>query len=164
MILFIRGLPGSGKTTISKLLAERLQWDVIHADEFKKELMKQNPEANFVKEIVPTAYEKTLEKIQEYKSTNVIVEEALRNKDFVQKLLHFCAENNIKNQWFKILRDKSILLEVNDERKRKVKNTPELLDMFEQQMNDIKIEGEIEVDNNKTTQECFNVILEHVRV
>jgi len=147
MIIFIRGLPGSGKTTISNLLAEKLQWQVIHADEFKKELMKQNPEANFIQEIVPGSYKKTIEKLQEYKDKNVIVEEVFRNKEFVQSVLDFCNQNCIHYKWFKIIHDETLLLQVYDERTRKVKMTKELYDLFKRQMNEIKIEGEIDIYN-----------------
>ena len=157
MIIFIRGLPGSGKTTISNRVGEKLRWEVVHVDQFKKEIMKQNPEADFIKEVVPRSYQKTLEKLQEYKEKNAVVEEVFRNAGFVQSVIDFCDHNSIKYQWYKIIRDEELLLNIYDERTRKVKMTKELHDLFKQQMNDIKIEGEIEILNT-SVGECVERI------
>lgn len=163
MIIFIRGLPGSGKTTISDKVAEKLGWNVVHADEFKKELMRQKPDADFVREIVPASYKLTLGKLGTYKNSSVIIEEVFRNKEFVQSVLDFCNKNSIKYQWFKIIRDENLLLQVYAKRTRKVKMTKDLHDMFKQQMNDIKIEGEVTI-NNENIDKCVEEIIGHFRV
>jgi len=41
MIIFLGGLPGSGKTTITKLLSEKLDWKLFSIDRYKKELMEK---------------------------------------------------------------------------------------------------------------------------
>ncbi len=163
MIIFLRGLPGCGKTTIADNLVEKLKWEVLHVDDIKGELMKQKPQASFVEEIVPASYKLALERLQSYQTKNVIVEEMFRNKDFVQQVLDFCHNNNIKYQWFKIWRDKKLINQVNDERKRKVKNTPKVIEMMEQQINNIKIAGEVEVEN-KDIAESIDLIVGLVSV
>ena len=120
MIIFLRGLPGTGKTVISNILAERLHCAVMHVDDFKRDFRKQYPQADFIKEVVPHSYAKTLEQIGEYASKDLIVEEIFRNEDFVRSLVDFISKNSIKAFWFKIVRDEKLLLEVDAARDRKV--------------------------------------------
>lgn len=157
MIIFLRGLPGSGKTTVAKLLAEKLSWNVVSIDKYKKELMEQNPEANFITEIIPGSYKKAFAELKD-KKENLIVEEVFRNKEFVNQLLELCREENIENKWFKITRDMSEIIKTNDERKRGIKNTPEILTMMENQLNEIVIEDEIQI-KNELVEESVDEIL-----
>ena len=39
-VVFISGLPGAGKSTVSKIVAEKLKWEHIDADDFLPESMK----------------------------------------------------------------------------------------------------------------------------
>ena len=153
MFIFIRGLPGSGKTTISNKLAEQLHWDVIHVDHYKTEFISQNQDAYITKEFIPYSHKKTLEKLSDIKN-NVIIEELFWNNDFIQALLSFCKKNNIQYQWFKLIRDKKTLLSI----KRKIRNTFKDFETMEKQIDDIKIKDEI-IINNQNTDETIKQIL-----
>lgn len=41
MIVFISGLPGSGKSTVGKLVAEKLSWNFVESDTFLTKEMKE---------------------------------------------------------------------------------------------------------------------------
>lgn len=161
MILFLRGLPGTGKTTIANVLAAQLQWDVVHVDALKKEYMEAHPGADFRTVVVPASYDKALEVLQGYTFKNVIVEEVFRDEAFVRRVLDFCDQNNVQYQWFKIIRDKEHLLEVNDERRRAIQNNPAILDSMERKMNAIVLEGEIDI-HNQTLEDSVQKILETI--
>lgn len=163
MFVFIRGLPGVGKTSIANSLAEKLQWKVISIDAFKKQLMNELPNADFVSEIVPASYQKGFEILEKYIDENVIIEEVFRNKEFVEKILIFCQQNNIPFQWFKIIRDKRLLQEVNSERKRTIKNDLEILNMFEEQINRIDIKNEVEIKNTASVEEVVKEIIQNLK-
>jgi adenylate kinase family enzyme len=159
MIIFIRGIPGSGKTVIADKLAEKIGWKVIHIDDFKKEFSDKNPKAFFIEEVVPYSYKKTLEILENYKNENIIVEEIFRNRDFVQQISDFCDKNNITNRWFNIVRDIKKVLETNEMRNRKVKNMAKTLESMRQQIDDVKIEKEITINNeniDESVQKIFN--------
>ncbi len=158
MIIFLRGLPGTGKTVISNKLAQILRCEVIHVDDFKGELMKRKPGANFLKEVVPYSYERTLDKLSKHKGSDVVVEEIFRNEGFVQRVMNFCDQNKIKATWFKITRDRKFLLEVDDKRTRKIKNDEETLMRMEDQIHSIRIDGEVLIDN-QNIEESVNMIL-----
>ena len=157
MIIFIRGMPGNGKTTISNILAGKLNWEAIHVDYYKDEFMRQNPGALFFGEAVPYSYKKIIDKLSNTKN-NVIVEEIFRNKDFVQMILNLCKKNYIQYQWFKLVRKKKDLLPI----KRKIRNTLKDLEAMEKQIDDIKIEGEIMIDNQSvdgSVEKIYNRIV-----
>ena len=163
MIIFIRGLPRSGKTTISNTLAEKLKWKVIHVDDFKKELMDQNPKAFFIQEVVPYSYKKTLEELEKNKGSDLIVDELFRNKDFVQEALNFCNKNNISYRWFNIERDMDKLVEANENRLGKVKPTPEILKRMKEEIDGATIEGEVKIYNGNI-KECVQEIFDLLKI
>ncbi len=157
MIIFLRGLPGSGKTTIANLLSDKKGWKVISIDEYKKEIMKEYPEAHFITEIVPLSYKRALEEIDKV-TGDVIVEEILRNKDFVEQLNELNKTKKVETKWFKIVRNMEDIVKTNAERKRKVKPTSETLIKMNEQLNSIVIEGEI-VINNESPEDSVEKIL-----
>jgi shikimate kinase len=161
MIIFLRGLPGSGKTTIAKELAEKLNTELISIDKYKKELMSEKPEANFVKEIVPESYKRALLELKN-KKDNLIVEEVFRNKEFVSNIEELCNQENINAIWFKITRTMEDIITTNNERKRGIKNTPEVLEMMNTQLNEIKIKNEIEI-KNVSIDESVDTILKTIQ-
>jgi uridine kinase len=147
MFIFIRGIPGSGKTSVSTKLSNLLNWEIIHVDLYKKEYMENNPDADFIEEIIPYSYKTTIAKLKECKNKNLIIEEIFRNHDFIKDILNSCKENRIDFKWFKIKRDMGDILKVESERKRKIKNTKEELENMQREMNNIIIEGEIDIYN-----------------
>lgn len=158
MIIFLRGLPASGKTTLANILANELNWRVIHVDHYKNEFISQNPDALSSKEFIPYGHKKTLEELSNIKNNaNTIVEELFWNKDFVQEILDFCKKNNVQYQWFKLVRDKKYLLSA----KRKIRNTFKDFETMEKQIDDIKIEGEI-VINNQNIDESIKQIIANI--
>jgi 2-phosphoglycerate kinase len=161
MIIFIRGIPGSGKTSIADKLGEKTGRKVIHVDDFKKEMMTQNPKAFFTEEVIPYSYKKTLEALEKYKGEDLIIEEIFKNKDFVRSVLDFCDKNNISYKWFIITRDIKKILEVNESRTRKVKNTLESLEKMQGEIDAMKIEGEV-VIKNESVEGSVQKIVESV--
>jgi len=110
MIIFIKGLPGSGKTVISDKISYHLKWNVIHVDQLKSKFTKQNPTADFLKEVLPFSYKQTNEELLKFKDDNMIVEEIFRNPSFVQGVLDFCKEYKIEYHWFLLKRDTNTLI------------------------------------------------------
>lgn len=157
MIIFIRGLPGTGKTTISSALSDKLDWRIINIDHYKNEFIDQNPNARLSKEFIPHSHKKFLEELSKIKKDDdLIVEELFWNKDFVKDILDLCKENNIQYQWFKLVRDEKILLSV----KRKIRNTFKDFETMEKQINDIKIKGETIIHNqniNESVKQILNL-------
>lgn len=155
MIIFLRGLPVSGKTTLANILANELNWNVIHVDDYKNEFIHQNANALFSKEVIPYSHKKTLEELSNIKNNaNVVVEEIFWNKDFVQELLDLCKKNNVQCQWFKLVRDKKDFLSA----KRKIRNTLRDFETMEKQIDDIKIEGEIVINNQNIDESIKKII------
>ena len=164
-LILLAGLPGSGKTTIADALAERLNWKVVHVDEFKRELMKKDPNANFLKEIVPASYQEVMRKLIERKESELVVEELCNDRKFVEDVQDFCKKNGIGCRWFKIIRDKETILHINvhNTRERTVVNSPEIIDMLERQLEEIKIDGEVDIYNRTIDQSVDEILskLEH---
>lgn len=165
MIIFLRGLPGSGKTTIADLLGKRLGWLVVHVDESKTEYMNAHPDASFKDEVVPHAQKIFMEKLESYKDEDLVVEETFWIENFVINILEFCEINRINSKWFLIERDMSQILETNEARTRRIKNTPSGLQNMSNRMKDIKIDGEIVVDNmniEDSVETIYNSITNHI--
>jgi broad-specificity NMP kinase len=158
MIIFIRGLPGSGKTHISNDLGARLNIPVIHSDDLKKELTDRKPEAFFKEEVIPYSYDRILQEIMRHKDNNVIIEELFRTKDFVNKILSLCTKEAIISRWFQIDRDFREVIKVNKERKRKVKNDSQILERILRQIQEIEIPGEVLIKNT-SVQEAVDEIV-----
>ena len=162
MIIFLRGLPGSGKTVIADALAERLNWKVVHVDEFKRELRKKNPNADFLKEIVPASYHIALHNLEEQKDSDLVVEELFNDRTFVENVLKVCEKNNIPCRWFKVVRDKKDVLHINTNniRKRTVVNSPEAIEVIERELEEVKIGGEMDIYNRTIDQSVDEILSE----
>ncbi|MBU1046682.1 hypothetical protein KKH36_02800 [Patescibacteria group bacterium] len=163
-LIILRGLPGCGKSVIAEKLGEKLDNPVIYGDFFKREYMKDNPE--FVnKDVYQYSYDKIFEKIKdlfESGEETVIVEELFNDVDLLGKIENFCRENIIEIKAFFIQRDLEKLLELEETRGRKVKNTKEDFGKLEKEIRDNEIEGEIIMDNNKTLEGSVEFVLKNI--
>ncbi|TRZ78014.1 AAA family ATPase [bacterium] len=151
-IIFIRGLPGTGKTTIANLLKTELSVKVICVDNFKLEAVSNG--AN-VKDSRKIAYKKTLEVLELYIKQDpqyIIVEEIIYNSLFFDQLQTFVKNSNSDAYWFRIERPLEELLKIESGRNRKVKNTRENFMELNEGMDNIKIKKEIFIRNDDIDQ------------
>ena len=158
-LIILRGLPGCGKSTIAEKLSKKFDSKVIYGDSFKLECLKRN---NNFKEACEYSYEKIFEEVKKYfnqKEEILIIEELFFDKDLVEKIKDFCKENNIKIFWFYIQKDLEKLLEIENKRERSKKNTTEDFKNIQKDLDSIKNEGEIIVDNNGSLEDSINFIL-----
>ncbi|MDD2935400.1 MAG: AAA family ATPase [Candidatus Pacebacteria bacterium] len=161
-LIILRGLPGCGKSTIAEILSENLECSVVYGDFFKREFLVKNK--NF-QEACEYSYKKIFEEVEKYaekKEEVVIIEELFDNKEFVERIKNFCRENNIQIYWFYIKRELEKLLEVEQKRDRKIKNTVDDFKKLQDSLNEIKNEGEIVVDNNGNIEESINFVLNKI--
>ncbi len=92
MIIFVSGLPGSGKSTVGSLVAEKLDWSFVEADEYLSEETKKQIKAGellsqeqlddwIIKKLIPNV-------IEQEKEGPLVVAGMLAEKRFVAKLSH----------------------------------------------------------------------------
>lgn len=148
-IIFIRGVPGVGKTTVAKILGEILpNSHVIHTDEFKIKAMKKGKSFEESKKI---AYEKTLDKLYFLSSQDFVyitLEEIICDKNFLECLIEFLNKTKSHSYWFRLMRPLNKLLEIESNRERKVKNTQEDLFKLKQDIESLKIRNEHWIKND----------------
>lgn len=152
-IIFLRGLPGSGKTKLANRLAEQLSAEVLHVDELKVEAKKNLelwPEAR------QKAYNQTLDYFTDAKNRGVdivICEELMADTEFVKRLETFCRENQIEAFWYRIDREMTKLLELENSPERvnrSPKNSEEDFKRLSREIEGIVVPGEIVINNNDT--------------
>ena len=122
-VIVIRGLPGVGKSLVSKILKEIfLGCEIICVDKFKVKAMKDGKNFDESKKF---AYEQALKKLDSlYKKDKnyVILDEMICNKDFYNQLNNFIKITKSYAYWFRVMRPIEKLLEIESNRKRKIKN------------------------------------------
>ncbi len=163
-LITLRGLPGCGKSVIAKKLGEKLNVEVIKGDFFKLEFMKNS---SSFKEACSFAYDKIFEKIKELfdkRNKIIIVEELFNDKDLFEKIKVFCLESNIEIVSFYIDRDLEKLLEVENKRERKIKNSKEDFEKLKKEIKEIKIENEVVIDNNGIIENTVDFIIDNLKV
>jgi len=147
-LVIIRGVPGTGKTIVSEILGKMFfDSEIICVDKFKLQAMKENS----FEEAQKIAYEKTLEKLHilyEQNKRDVVLEELVCDKDFYEELRNFIIKTNSSVNWFRLLRPLDKLLEIESDRKRKIKNSKEDFDNLKKNIESIKIPNEIWIKNN----------------
>lgn len=165
VIIFLRGLPGSGKTSIAHKLEEKLDCaEVIHSDAFKIDYLKKHKDCDFA-DACKYSYSKTIKRLSTLSVKKIIiVEELFYDSDFVQKIRDFCREKNIRTFWFYLKRNLNKLLEIENSRKRKIKNTRGGLLKLQKDLDKIKIENEKIVLNDGNIDESVNFILENIKM
>ncbi len=147
-IIIIRGLPGTGKTIVSKILGKIFfNSEVICVDKLKIQAMKKG--YNFEKS-QKIAYKQTLKRLYSIydKKNYIIIEELICDKDFYNELRDFVDKTKSEDYWFRLLRPLEKLLEVEAGRKRKIKNSKEDLDKLREDIENCKIEDEHWVKND----------------
>src|SRR6056297_726852 len=123
-IIFLRGCPGVGKSSVAERLRNHLDGEYIEVDSFKRELRKRSPDTIFGACCV-YAYKMTRNRLMKLigDAEYVIVDEILYDQAFLQILSEFCCQNDLKPFWFTLTRDIETLLSIEKLRDRKIKNS-----------------------------------------
>ncbi len=150
-IIALRGLPGSGKSYLAQKMMEQIPGlVVISVDQYKVEFNKNNPGQPF-RAALQYSYKQALEKLERLSIENnppvVVIEELFCDAEFVKSLQAFCEANNVSISWFQIERPMDQLLRVEMDRKRKIKNPPEVMKELETEIKAIRPEGEVIISN-----------------
>lgn len=146
-LLIIRGVPGTGKTTVAKILGEILpNSKIINVDSFKLKEMNKGKTFEEAKNIAYDESLKILNLLQ--KEEYIILEEILCEKEFLNKLQEVCYEKKIKVYYFRLLRRIDKLLITEAQRKRKIKNTQKDLLKIKKDLDKLVIKGEQRIKNN----------------
>ncbi len=161
-IIFIRGVPGTGKTTIAKILGKIIpNSQVIYVDEFKIKEMKKG---RSFEESQKIAYEKTFKRLHllhKQKKNYIILEELICEKDFLNGLIEFLNKTKSYSYWFRLLRPLDKLLKIESYRTRKLKNTKGDLFKLKQDIESLKIKNEYLIKNDNlalTIKKILNVV------
>lgn len=158
-IIAIRGLPGSGKGTVAKILSRQISGaKIICVDEYKKAF--QVAGGHFI-DSLKYSYQKTLEVLtQLYKDDEgmVIIEELFNDAEFVKVVQDFGTKNGVAVYWFCLKRPIEQLLDVENKRKRKIKNSREDLEKLEREINEIRIDDEVSINNDSSEANLENEV------
>jgi len=161
-VIFIRGVPGVGKTVVSKILGKILSNSkIICVDNFNLEEMKRGKS---FKKSLEIAHEKTLKELYLLEKGDidyVILDEIICDRIFFEKLNKFLDETKTPSYWFRLMRPVEKLLEIESKRKRKIKNTQEDLFNLKKDIESCKIENEYRILNGNlalTIKKILNVI------
>lgn len=165
-LIIIRGLPGSGKTEISKRLLKKLTNAIhIEVDSYKRKIRPKFyslTKKSRDKKSREYSYKQTLLDLKNYLNKDyVIIDEMICEKDFYNKINKFISKNKLEYHCFRIKRTLKELLKVETTRIRPVKNSLESFQKLEKEMNSYKFKGEISI-NNKTIIKCLKEILKHI--
>lgn len=148
-IIFIRGLPGTGKTIVSEILGKIFSdSEIICVDKFKLQEMKKGKNFEKAQEL---AYKKALKKLDLlYKKGKeyIILEEIICDKDFYNNLNNFVNKTNLVAYWFRLGRPLNKLLEIESSRKRKIKNDKNDFLRLKKEVEFCKIENEYWIKND----------------
>ncbi len=161
-IIFIRGLPGTGKTIIAKILKEIfLNSEVVSVDKLKIQALKKNftfAEANKL------AFEKAIKKLYDLSKTKeiIIFEEMICNRELYGELRNFIRNIGCKVYWFRITRKLNQLLVEESKRKRGIKNTEKDFSDLKKEIETIRIKGEHKIKNDdlgKTIKKILDIVI-----
>lgn len=148
-LIFIRGLPGTGKTAVAEILKRELaNSEVISVDNFKLASLKNGDNFESAKNF---AYTQTIRRLYELYLMGkefVIIDELICEKEFLGKLFSFINETNSEFISFRILRKLKFILEVEKTRNRKIKNTIDDFDKLKKDIEKLKIPNEVLIAND----------------
>ncbi len=148
-IIFIRGVPGTGKTIVAKSIKESLpNSEIICVDDFKIKAMKKGTGIDESRKI---AYKQTLKKLNLFHKQNknyIILEELICDRNFLENLIEFLNKTKSHAYWFRLMRPIKKLLEIESNRNRKIKNTQEDLFKLKQDIESLKIKDEYLIKND----------------
>ena len=170
--IIIRGVPGTGKTAIATQLTNLLpNTEMISVDEFKKELQDkyENLGSDINTELEHEAYKLTIKELKKILKKNpdyVIVEDLIYSEAFFAMLIDFFDEHQIQDYWFRIKRKLKHLMKEENIRVRPIKNTKKDFEELKQSIDNLKIEGEFLIFNDKLemTLEQMFAIIHHLQV
>jgi tRNA uridine 5-carbamoylmethylation protein Kti12 len=149
-LIFIRGLPGTGKTAIAEILKKELpNSESISVDNYKLEAIKNGENFESAKNF---AYTETIRKLYEFylmEKDFCIVDELICEKEFLGKLYSFINKTKSNAYWFRVLRKLNFLLEVERGRKRIIKNTIDDFDRLKRDIKKLKIPNEVFIANDE---------------
>ncbi len=150
-LIILRGLPGCGKTTIAKHLQKTLP-DSLHieVDKLKQKYIKEHKHR--IKNSREYAYKETitlLSKINK-KVKHVIIDEIGCDKDFIVQLQDTITNKNIQTKWFFIDRPTKELIEIENKRKKWIKNSKQDFKKLKKEILSQKIKNQTTINNNKT--------------
>lgn len=162
IVIFIRGCPGAGKSTVAEKVCELLDGVHIQVDTYKRTFRKRYPELDFGACCV-YAYKMTrFELSKRLQDTEyVVIDEILSDSEFNRILIDFCQKHHVPTFWFTLSRSMEDLLKVEESRNREIKNTIEDFEIFKKAFEDTRQEGEIVVENSdieKTVERILAVI------
>ena len=128
-VIFIRGLPGTGKTPIAHNLENKLKnSEVIHLDDFNIKATK--------KDVLESAYKKVVNKLYLLYKKNkehILIEGVICDKYFSKMLNEFVTETKSTAYWFRLEKPLENLL---------IKNSKETLLKIEKDMDNCNIKDE----------------------
>ena len=143
-LIILRGVPGCGKTTIAEVLLKKLNATYMNIDKFK---FMPNSGDRYRRRAF--AYKKTIEELDKIKKNSgyVIVDEVFDNKEFVENIIKFTRENNIKYNSFYITRRLEELVKTEETRNRHVKNDVNNFIELAKAIESVEIENELIIKN-----------------
>ena len=164
-LIFIRGLPGAGKSSLAASLAENLvlrlyETRLISSDQYKLEACRRGLDFPAARQ---EAYRKTIEEIRATEADYLITEEIICDLGFYKQLQQVASQVGERSYWFRINRPIEQLMEVEKTRKRKVKNSYEDFQSLKQQMDAIKIPGEIQIDNHNLKESLRQMLVKIIK-
>jgi len=146
-LILIRGVPGTGKTKVANILGQIFpNSQVIHVDNFKVKAMQKG---KTFKEAQKIAYNHVLNVLElSYHNDYIIFEEIVCDKTFWDGISRFYHEYKLDFFGFRLLRKLDELLNVESQRKRKVKNTREDFIKLKQEIESLKVPREYLIKND----------------
>lgn len=147
--IFIRGVPGTGKTIVAEQIKKRLSnSEIINVDNLKIKAMHNGKDFESAKNI---AYEQSLKKLYKFyliKKNYVILDELICEEEFLKKLHVFLDQTNSHSYWFRLVRKLKELLEVESKRDRQIKNNLDDFNKLKQDIESLKIKNEYLIKND----------------
>jgi len=149
-IIFIRGLPGTGKTTIAEILKCKLpKTKVINVDNFKMEAINRGE--NFETSRI-IAYKKTLKELKKVNPNKLnffIINELICDQYFFDCLYDFIHQTKTESYWFRLMRKIDDLVAIEEKRNRPIKNSKMDFINLKKDLEAIKIPGEFWIKNDQ---------------
>lgn len=163
-LIILRGLPGTGKSTLADKLGKQAGYEVLHVDAFKLSALSELqgiPKAMALREARKRAYLETMQNLYflyGLKKTGVFVEELFCDRAFVQKVTDFARKPDISFYCFRIERTLDDLMKVEAKRQRAVKNSYHDFLNLEADINDSPVDSEIFIENTSIDQASREIL------
>lgn len=159
-LIIIRGLPGTGKTVVSRILGKIFpDSEILNVDKYKKKLRIKG--GNF-RQSLDIAYKKAIKKLNSSKAQIIIIDEIINDAGFYNDLQKLIYKKRAEAHWIRLIKHIDFLMELEKSRKRKIKNTRQYFDNLKREVDLIKIPGEIKIKNDNlalTLKKILNFIV-----